>query len=509
MCNGLGQTGPERRSRERPLAFFQHVLYGTAPGPVGATEHCRQTPVAEGKIQRGWATARSTCKDERMSLTSRLFLGASVLTLLAAAGSCLTDFPPLRNTVPVKDASQDSTGDVLVESGGACEGGGKLCGGKCVPKDDPAFGCASEFCNPCAFTKGTAKCSAGQCALASCNGGFDNCDSDDSNGCEAELAVDPKNCGTCTRDCLDGPCESGMCTPIVIADKQFNCWAVAVNATHAYWTNAAGGAGLQRLEHSKSGQPPTLLHAPAGSGDLALDQSHVYWANEDAGAVYRMSLQSPGTAEQLVTAARPVGVAIDATHVYWTDRGTSAPNDGSVGRALKNGTKSEVLASSLDSPIILTLDATHAYWTNHGNGTVSRVAKSGGATEMLAAGKGTSNINGWGVVVAGNKVIWRDGEFLRAVPTMGGAASDLATNQPGARFLARYGDELYWGRDGTNGGVVMTGSLSLLPGAPPTPVTTDSIVAHHGIAVDEQYVYFTSWGGSKNPTGGIFKVARP
>ncbi len=456
-----------------------------------------------------WASRPAHAKMTAMLPASRLLLGTSVLALLLVAGSCLTDFPALRDSSQSQDASKDQTSDALTESGGACEGGGKLCGESCVPTDDPAYGCASAFCNPCAFSDGVAKCSAGQCKLAGCGSGFANCDSDESTGCEAELAVDSKNCGSCGRDCLDGPCQNGSCTPIVVAAKQFNAWSVAVDTTHVYWTNAGGNAGLQRLEHSKSGQTPELLHSASGQGDLVLDQTHVYWANDDTGGVYRLPKQSPGAAQQIATAASPVGVAVDATHVYWADSGTSGASNGMVGRALKDGSSPEVLASGLESPFIIRLDVTHAYWTSLKGGAVNRLPKPGGSVSQLAPGKGTEPINGWGLVVTGGNVIWRDGEFIRQVAATGGNATDLSTAQPVARFLSREGTNLYWGRGTKTDTQIMTGSIPDLPATAPTPITAAPIPGQHGIASDQQYVYFTAWGSATVANGGVYKLARP
>ncbi len=433
----------------------------------------------------------------------RAVLGLLVAPMFVGV-SCLTDFPSLREEGEPTDASVDGASDALVESGGVCEAGGKLCGSTCVPTDDPSFGCVATLCSPCGTNNSVAKCSGGKCAVASCTSGFDNCDGLDVTGCEADLASDSKNCGKCGRDCLGGACIAGKCSPIVVAASQFNCFAVAVDATHVYWTNESGTAGLQRLEHSKSGQPPTVLHAPAAPGDVKLDETHVYWANETAGTVYRLNKQALGSAELVGLGVRAVGVALDNTHVYWTSRGTAGQTDGTVSRALKDGSNPQVLATGLDSPRGVSLDETHAYWTSERTGAVSRIQKGGGSPQMLAAGKGGGGINGWGIVVISGDVIWRDGAFLRRIPTAGGTAIDLRTDQPNPRFMSVDGDDLFWVSD-----AVMTGSASGLPGAPLTPVFEGSVTNLHGIVADSKYVYYTEWGSSASANGGLYKVARP
>src|SRR5262245_6971528 len=64
----------------------------------------------------------------------------------------------------------------------------------------------------CAATNGVPSCVNGTCGLASCNPGFENCDGDPGNGCEASLANDPSNCGGCGQACPSGPNAFAVCT---------------------------------------------------------------------------------------------------------------------------------------------------------------------------------------------------------------------------------------------------------------------------------------------------------
>jgi hypothetical protein len=54
-------------------------------------------------------------------------------------------------------------------------------------------------------------CTMGSCQLGMCDSGFDNCDNDMNNGCEAALTT-PEHCGACNMACPAGaPCINGMC----------------------------------------------------------------------------------------------------------------------------------------------------------------------------------------------------------------------------------------------------------------------------------------------------------
>jgi hypothetical protein len=67
----------------------------------------------------------------------------------------------------------------------------------------------------CSRTNGGATCSTGTCNLTTCNGGFGNCDANQTNGCESQLNTN-SNCGACGAACTlpnsSATCGSGTCT---------------------------------------------------------------------------------------------------------------------------------------------------------------------------------------------------------------------------------------------------------------------------------------------------------
>ena len=88
----------------------------------------------------------------------------------------------------------------------ACSQGLKACDGQCVSSDRPDFGCASAGCAACVVSNATARCNAQQaCDIAVCYQDFDNCDGDPKNGCEANVRIDPDNCGGCGKKCAALP----------------------------------------------------------------------------------------------------------------------------------------------------------------------------------------------------------------------------------------------------------------------------------------------------------------
>jgi hypothetical protein len=102
-----------------------------------------------------------------------------------------------------------------------------------------------------------------------------------------------------------------------------------VSGSHIYWTNPdASTIGRARLDGTDVEQDfiPTLGH-PAG---LAVDDDHVYWVNANItpdflGAIGRADLDGSNPDQTFTTSAMAPsfgflsGVAVDGSHIYWAD----------------------------------------------------------------------------------------------------------------------------------------------------------------------------------------------
>jgi hypothetical protein len=70
----------------------------------------------------------------------------------------------------------------------------------------------------CAFPNANVGCAGGKCTLTSCVNGFSDCNKNPTDGCEAALATDPKNCGACGNVCPMGgngaSCMNGVCSTL-------------------------------------------------------------------------------------------------------------------------------------------------------------------------------------------------------------------------------------------------------------------------------------------------------
>ena len=435
---------------------------------------------------------------------------------------CSMDLPEARDgNEPTFDAAPDVQPDGPVEAGpdaepdaepdspldvkwdgppdadtAPCGPGYKLCGEQCVPADDPAYGCASATCQSCELSNASAKCSGGVCSISQCTPGWTDCDGQAGTGCEADLESDARNCGQCGYDCLESGCSDGHCELTPIATGIPACWAIALDDTFAYVTAGLGEHDLMRVLKS-GGTPEFLTTLPGGEGAVAVDATHVYWANAGSGDVNRVP-KAGGTVELLGSSSEPLGLALDADNVFWTDS-----TDGTVMQVPKTlAAPPTILASGIDDARLLTLDAENLYVVGS-NGDAFRASLAGGGATQIGMGS-TGLWSGWGIAVDTDWAYWVSVPSLYKVPKTGGTQVEMATGFNSVRFLTLDAGRLFIcssGPDNRLTTIATSGSTSLQ--------SLGSVHGCHGIAVDEDYVYVTRWENLGVPEGGLYRVARP
>ena len=128
-----------------------------------------------------------------------------------------------------------------------------------------------------------------------------------------------------------------------ITGLNFPAGGLAVDSSHLYWPKYAGDpyalyASPTRIGRSNldgSGVEENFM--TIGGGDLAVTDSHVWWARQDrfGGGIERANLDGTG-AETVIGGENffPSGLAVDDTYIYWTD-GLPGPGSvlGGIGRA--------------------------------------------------------------------------------------------------------------------------------------------------------------------------------
>jgi virginiamycin B lyase len=168
-----------------------------------------------------------------------------------------------------------------------------------------------------------------------------------------------------------------------------------------YWsnfgTNTIGRANLDGTGVDQSFVP--RADEPCG---VAVDASHVYWADTDA--VGRANLDGSGADQSFITGTNfPCGVAVDASHVYWSISGPGT--SGTIGRANLDGSGADhSFITGLNSPTGVTVDAGHVYWASVDGNAIGRANLDGsGADQSFITGlAGTRG----GVAVDASHVYW-------------------------------------------------------------------------------------------------------
>jgi len=210
----------------------------------------------------------------------------------------------------------------------------------------------------------------------------------------------------------------------------------------------------------------TVATVQDGATAIALDGTHAYWVNLGSGTIMRWpkaggSPTAIATGQALGIYLQPAMIAVDATDVYWTNRG-----DGTIAKVPLAGGTVTTLATGQVEPAGLALDGTHVYWANHGNtGSVARVAKGGGTTEVIASNAGTQTS---GITVRGGSVYWTNSGIRQTVyvaPVTGGTPSGLKGTVSGGWGIAVDATNVFFGGFDSDGGFVarLTRSATCAP----------------------------------------------
>ncbi|MFT4705193.1 MAG: hypothetical protein ACI81R_002901, partial [Bradymonadia bacterium] len=127
---------------------------------------------------------------------------------------------------------------------------GNGCEANLFADSDNCGGCGDD----CDFAGGSGFCDGGLCQIGLCQGTLANCDFNPANGCEADLATDPTNCGLCNTVCrlsnAIAGCAAGACTVADCVPGFANCDGLNENGCEVSLdddTEHCGRCGLQCL----------------------------------------------------------------------------------------------------------------------------------------------------------------------------------------------------------------------------------------------------------------------
>ncbi len=334
-----------------------------------------------------------------------------------------------------------------------------------------------------------------------CNDGFDDCDQERANGCEASLASDANNCSRCGRGCLGGTCEMGVCAPIMIASSQDHPQSIVINGSVAYWTNAGkyDEPGLGWAPTEGGGAVSALGSDVLGNTwGIAVDANNLYWTANDGSqrGLYWTSRAAPGNFFKLAGGTVTRGLAVDAKNAYWAEQNDEKDGSGQVLMVPLAGGDVVTVASNQSRPRDVVVDESRVYWTSGGEqGAVMISPLAAPSPTPLAEGQNEPS----GLALFDSKIYWASsgaGQILSA-PKAGGAVTVLASDQHQPVAVAVDASGVYWA---THQGEIVV--LRNEPGSAPVLLATGQS-RPEGIALDDKAVYWTS-----AEAGVIMKVAR-
>ena len=161
---------------------------------------------------------------------------------------------------------------------------------------------------PCELDNVAAQdCVASSCEINACNPGFEDCNDDDSDGCEIDLQTDSMNCGRCGKVCANS-CNAGICDDDIVEVSPGARVMCARQNSGAVWCagdNFYGELGIaDKLPRGIATQMETDLrflsvvsHNGFACGISAADRKVYCWGHNNLGQRGTGSTVSGGVAE--------------------------------------------------------------------------------------------------------------------------------------------------------------------------------------------------------------------
>jgi len=272
---------------------------------------------------------------------------------------------------------------------------------------------------------------------------------------------------------------------------------VAVEGTHLYWANAGQGS-ISRADLDGTGVEEDFIAGLNHPRWVAVDGEHIYWTGA-GGAIGRARLDGSAPEPNFVdSTGKPQGIAVNGGKLYWADVANH-----SIARANVDGSGVEPNfhpLAKVEFPQGVAVDGAHIYWTeNEPTGYISRSDLDGTHERYIFIG--TEELRG--IAIDGQHVYWArqgGGEIGRVDLGLEKAEPELISGVTGVTGLALDGTHLYWSTRkvaGPGGDLYSydseSGALTDLTPDPDDPNGAE-VKGVLGIAGNGSYVYFAANG---------------
>lgn len=247
-----------------------------------------------------------------------------------------------------------------------------------------------------------------------------------------------------------------------------------------YWT---AGSLIGRAANDGGNQNQAFIGVPgsellAGACGIAVDASHIYWAERGTNQIARADLNGANVVKGFITGAdEPCSVAVNAEFIYWANQGGQ-----SIGRARLDGSAvDQSFIGVIDFPCGIAVTDSSIYWATPNEDVVGRASITGANIEKHFIKEANGSC---GVAADSGHIYW--GTFDSSI-----GRANLDGSEPTADFiaglvrpcgLAIHDSRIYWSEEGFSGGSVGEANLD---GTQVNPGFIASPVSGCGVAVDD------------------------
>lgn len=319
---------------------------------------------------------------------------------------------------------------------------------------------------------------------------------------DANVALDPHNCGRVGHDCGLGACNAGTCAEFAYATGELAPWGLAVDANRVYWTNdlAPGSVRACPLAGCPASGPTVLASAPTAITRLALDDANVYFTEFDVGEVDMCPLSGCGaTPIQVATGEfQPMGITVGNGTIYWAVSGGTEIHQ----RAIAGGT--QLTFATTNGPRTLVLAGTALYWVSAG-GEVGTCAVSPAPCPSPTILSGAEN-SPYFITVYNGDAYWANnvggtGSIAKCAITGCGGVPTTIMPSDFPLGLGVDASGIYWVA-GNASGVVLHCPLAGCGAGPQVLATNQN--QPFSLVLDDRFVYWTNSGD-----GRVMAIAKP